>query len=224
MLRKGDIRMKKKNVFLVTAIITLWMLGVMGVSAQALDAFGGKISVLQIASAGTYAYLNIENDSAVQLQVCDKDYKLVANKIATTTIQKIDNLNKNKLYYYSGRSIRRDLASGNYVAVSGWAGKKAFCTAKYSVSLVSSQSKKVAFKVPKIEGIKYYRCYMSTSAKSGYKRVATMYPGKKYVTSKFNGKTFAYGKKYYYKIYPITTLGVVAEPYSSNFYLTKKYV
>lgn len=216
--------MKKKNVFLVTAIITLWMLGVMGVSAQALDAFGGKISVLQIANAGTYAYLNIENDSAVQLQVCDKDFKLVANKFPVMNIQKIDKLSRNRLYYYSGRSIRWNQKLGKYVAISDWAGKKAFCTAKYSVSLVSSKSTKVAFKVPKIEGIKYYRCYMSTSAKSGYKRVATMYPGKKYVASKFNGKTFTYGKKYYYKIYPITTLGVVAEPYSSNFYLTKKYV
>ncbi|MGN0353987.1 MAG: hypothetical protein ACI4EI_02795 [Muricoprocola sp.] len=216
--------MKKKRLFLVTAIMALWILGVMGVSAQALDAFGGKISVLQVGSSGTYAYFTIENDSAVQVQVCDKDSKLVANKLTNYTPLKITGLKKNKLYYYSCRNIRYDQAVGNYVATSGWASKKAFCTGKYSVSLQSSQSKKVVFKVPKIEGIKYYRCYMSTNEKSGYKRVATMYPGKKYVTSKFNGKTYSYGKKYYYKIYPVTTSGVVAEPYSSNFYIKKIYV
>lgn len=109
----------------------------------------------------------------------------------------VTGLKPNQLYYYRAQSIN---SSG--VSTSGWSSAKAFVTLKDKKLKLKAVKNKRAFtvQVPKLAGIKNYTVYVSRNRDKGYKKVATIKPGKKVTISKFKKKPLGFGKQYYVKI------------------------
>lgn len=158
-----------------------------------------------------------------QIGLFDRSGKMLKYDVCGSSAM-LTGLKKNKLYYYKGRGVTYDSRSGYYVPTTGWSSKKAFCTAKYANGLVSKKSRNVYFKFPKVSGVKGYKLYISTKKISGYKKVATVKPGKKIVLKKFRGKQFQYYKNYYYYVTPILSDGTKCDSLiGAYFWITRSY-
>lgn len=110
-------------------------------------------------------------------------------------------LKKNQLYYYQIREVYAPVY-GNINATEGnWTVKVPFVLAEYPVSQVGT-ARKVRIKMPKIQGVKEYKIYMSYKYKKEWKKLKTVKAGNSIIISKFKGKALKKNKEYYYKIVP----------------------
>ncbi len=216
----------KKLLITLTAMFALCMLFAAGSCVQAADAAPAKssFSLSGLSSTKTTAYINAPTAYQSEVALCNAKGTVLQTKQCTLFANAtFTGLKKNRLYRYKVRRIAYDSSTGTYVAASDWSTSKAFTTANYTVKLVSKKSKTVSFKFPKVSGIKSYVLYMSTSQNKGYKKVATVKPGKTLKISRFKKKAFAYRKNYYYKIVPKATAKVTVDYYINGFYLYQTY-
>ena len=110
-------------------------------------------------------------------------------------------LKKNQLYYYQIRKVYTYDPDTEIDATEGnWTVKVPFVLAEYPVSQVGVE-RKVRIKMPKIQGVKDYKIYMSYKNNKEWKKLKTVKAGNSIIISKFKGKTLR-KKKYYYKIVP----------------------
>lgn len=216
----------KKRIGVLLIALCLSVLSVCEVSAQVKFPSSGfvmdSISGSTVNFNAYYSKYGRYADAA-QIGLFDRNGKMLKYKVCSS-FTSINGLKKNKLYYYKGRGVDYDSRSGYYVPVTGWSSRKAFCTAQYKNGLVSKTSRNVYFKFPKVSGVKGYKLYISTSKTSGYKKVATVKPGKKVVIKKFKGKQFQYYKNYYFYVTPILSSGVKCDSLIGRyFWITKSY-
>ena len=120
-----------------------------------------------------------------------------------------------------------------YVNVNGkkqygpWSWKYVVPQPKLDISLSGSNKIKVSWK--KIAGATKYQIYASTSATSGYKKIATVGSSKtSYVVSKVAGKSLVKYQYYYFKVRPLYTKnGKTYKSLTNNYisgYIYTKYV
>lgn len=140
-------------------------------------------------------------------------YTEIGDSLGDDPTSWIDDVKANTKYYYY---IAPYISHGEYIyegyesnKVSGFAGVE-----KGKITRLTSYSKKVSIKWPKIPSASGYEIYRSTRSGGGYKKIATITSGSKtsYLDS---GKTK--GKKYYYKIkaYKIINGKKLKSPFSS---------
>lgn len=119
-----------------------------------------------------------------------------------------NNLQKNKIYYYTVRTVKANYDTRQFDAVSNWAPQKAFTTATFTVKKIG-KAKGFSIKVPKIKGIKSYKIYISKKSSSGYKKIKTLKPGKKVNVKNYKGKAFKVWQIYYVRVVPISQQGSI---------------
>lgn len=218
----------RKRLCVVVLALCLSVLSVCEVSAAAKFPSNG-FDLSSLSSSGTSASFNLYRGNYgryadyVQLGLFDKNGKMLKYTV-NSSYASFSGLKTNKLYYYKGRGVVYNSSLGYYVATTGWSSKKAFCTARYKNGLVSRKSRNVYFKFPKVSGVKAYKLYISTKKTSGYKKVATVKPGKQVVIKKFCGKPFQYYKDYYFYVTPILSSGTKCDSLIGNgFRITRTY-
>lgn len=123
----------------------------------------------------------------------------------------------NQIYTYRVRALYKDKPIGN------WSKFRAFSTMYYRASLPNAYKNIVKLTLPNNKYVKKSSLYMSTNKDKGYKKVATVLPGRSVTVSRFNGSALAYYRYYYYQARIALKSGYPCTPiYTSNFYLYKR--
>lgn len=201
----------------ITAITILFSIRVFAVPAATTDQF-----TVEGNSYGTAIKVNtaIPNGLRGQIEMCDVNGTPVSSKDWISSTTGFYDVAKNTVYLFRVRFYEHtwDSSARKYVDTFGeWSGFKAASTIAPTASLTSRRSKKVKIKIPKMAGVKNVVLYMSTSTTTGFKKVATIKPGKTKVISKFKGKSFKTKKWYYYRIQINLQNGIPCEDYFNGF-------
>jgi hypothetical protein len=169
------------------------------------------------------------NDIRAQVEVCNLQGQTIGNDNASASYPVAyitGSFGTNKVYLCRMRYYDHvwDSNTYQYVDIYGdWSTYKAFCNLQPKASLVNKKSRNVIIKMPKVAGAKNMTLYMSTSQNSGYKKIATIKPGKSKILKGFKGKSFQYGKWYYYIIKINLNNGVPCEMYMNGFQITRRF-
>ena len=123
-------------------------------------------------------------------------YDNTGKKVTKTTV-KYNGISfrkmKDKVYSVKARSYMTYKGKKYY---SSW--KKIYCLNQARIKKIGVKNKKLNISWGKISGATGYRIYVSTNAKKGYKRVATVSKNKSsYSLKKFKGKKISSKKTYY---------------------------
>lgn len=98
-----------------------------------------------------------------------------------------------------------------------------YCLNQPMLKQVKVSGNKLQLKWDKVAGATQYKVYVSTKAKSGYKKVATVSKSKNSCTvKKFSGKTFSSKKKYYVYVEAICNKGGTKNSSGSLYYWNTK--
>lgn len=180
----------------------------MDVPASSFDVYGLSTDRTQVGIRVNNVYADTTLYNQVGL------FDAYGNLLDTFTIQNgytnaaFSNLQKNKIYYYSVRTVKANYVTRTFDVVSAWAPQKGFTTATYTGKKIG-KAKGFSIKVPKISGIKNYKIYISKKSSSGFKKVKTVKPGKKVAIKKFKGKAFKVWQNYYIRVVPVAKTGSV---------------
>lgn len=137
------------------------------------------------------------------MRILNRKGKVIRFSEKTLGIEEFESLKKNQLYYYQIREVETTSYpwGGESVTKGAWTKKVPFIIAQYPVSQVGT-ARKVRIKMPKIQGVKNYKVYISDKKNKGWKKLKTVKSGGSVIISKFKGKALKKNKKYYYKIVP----------------------
>lgn len=162
------------------------------------------------------------SDVKGEVQLCNSGKKVLQVKTGPRTAYFSCKISDNSVYYYRVRPFYEDSTGAkNY---GPWTKYKAFSTIVLKLKKSSGRSFKVKCpKLPKV--VKTVNLMMSTARNSGFKKVASVKPGKKSkAIKKLKGKKFVSYKTYYLKPAPVLKDGVFCEnAYLNNFYWTRVY-
>ena len=180
------------------------------------------------------SYVNVDKDEVSvsfkagtnargEVQLCNASKKVLQTTTASFYASFSCKINKNSVYYYRVRPYYEDYRTQTKT-YGPWTKYKAFSTIVLKIKKASGRSFTVKCpKLPKV--VKSAKIMLSTSSRSGFKKAASVKPGKKSKKiKKFKGKKFAYYKTYYVKAVPVLKDGVPCEnAYIHNFYWRRIY-
>ena len=213
---------------LVLALVACFAsIALYGFSARAADALPAiayqKFGVSYVSSSLVRVdFITGNGDVKGEVQLCNSGKKVMQVKTAPQSAFFSCKINDNSVYYYRVRPFYVDSTGAQIYGP--WTKYKAFSTIVLKLKKSSGRSFKVKCpKLPKV--VKTVNLMMSTANKTGFKKVASVKPGKKSKKiKKFKGKKFASSKTYYLKAAPVLKDGVFCEnAYINNFYWTRVY-
>lgn len=223
-VRKMKSKRKLKKM-LITALVTVMGIGMM-LPVQAATQKDKKATVqyasipatVETSSYGdvwvTVKYPSDNVDVDYNMRILNSKGKVIKYKENTMGMWGFYNLKKKQLYYYQIREMETtyNYWLGETVIKGEWTKKIPFVIAEYPVSQVG-RSRKVRIRMPKIQGVKSYKIYMSYKKNKEWKKLTAVKSGKSIIISKFKGKALKKNKNYYYKIVPSkgvnSTVGVI---------------
>ena len=174
------------------------------------EALSGSYTLSYISSDRTSIGIDF-SDTSYYKEVVILDYKKqVVKSDRFISYASFSGLKKNRLYYYTFRSLGYD-ANYNLVPTSDYAKMKPFTTD--TSTFVSTRGRKGRFRVPRIKGVAKYKIYLATSRNGKYRYVKTAKKGKSVNIYKYRGKKLAFWQNYYFKIVPILSNGKKAAGY-----------
>lgn len=157
-----------------------------------------------------------------EVQLCDSSKKVLKTTTASFYASFSCKISNNSVYYYRVRQFYVDSTGAQIYGP--WTKYKAFSTIALKLKRSTGRSFRVKCpKLPKV--VKTVNLMMSTASKSGFKKVASVKPGKKSKKiKKCNGKKFVSFKTYYLKPVPVLKDGVFCEnAYRNEFRWTRVY-
>ena len=107
---------------------------------------------------------------------------------------------KNSVYYYRYR-----LLNDYNVPVTNWTELKPFTTIsgnRYSLKIKSKNNRTVKVRVPKVKGVSDYLIYIGSYPSYGFRKSKIAKPGQTVVLSRYAGRKFTWGWRYYVRIVP----------------------
>ena len=210
---------------LVACFASIALYGFSARAADALPAIAYKnFGVSYVSKNSVDVSFNTEyNDVKGEVQLCNSSKKVLQVKTGYRTAFFSCKISDNSVYYYRVRPFYEDYKTQT-TTYGPWTKYKAFSTIVLKLKKSSGRSFKVKCpKLPKV--VKTVNLMMSTARNSGFKKVASVKPGKKSkAIKKLKGKKFVSYKTYYLKPAPVLKDGVFCEnAYLNNFYWTRVY-
>lgn len=156
----------------------------------------------------------------VEVELCDRNGNHIASDEASIYASFDEGVKNNTVYMYRARAFTRDYdyTTRQYVNTYGnWSGFRTFVKIKCKgmKSTGYGSSKRVTFKTPKIKGVKKFNVTMSTKRDKGFKKVATVKPGKRVTVTKFNKKNLKRFKSYYFRVIPKMSNNLTSDLYGT---------
>lgn len=205
----------KKSMGLFAAAFVVCMAFAFGVKVNAqTDVTKDNFKITSASGDSIYVEVNKPVDTDyMQVVLCDYKGTPITYELTGGIPVAFTNLEANQVYLIKCRSY--SFENGENVYQKTWTDYRAATLLdmnKVSLSLVkNNKNRTVKVKLPKIAGVKQYTVSLSTKKDSGFKKVKTVKAGKAVKITKYNGNKLKLAKKYYLRLQPALTSGVVNE-------------